>query len=576
MTIAIVIHAYYQKQLNYLIDKVQAVLTGSIDVDVDVYVTIPENRFCELQKMVLREMPLAKIYMVDNRGFDILPLATLADYLQKYDWVLKLHTKDISSTEKNIWFHSSVDSLIGTERIFLDTVNWIRSHSELVMVGAMPYFVSSSRLMLGNRANIDLLAQEWGVRLKDDWGFFAGSFYWFKPSVFAPYLKTIEKNQHWFDSRYRRDGSMSHAFERLISMAGSNHGDIGLLLSDSSDANVECYTNQHKMAINNVSLQELLGEYESLDENIKLIECDGVIDIQSYKRQAEISFENDRSLFLHFLLVGQFSDLVKNSYPLYLRQVNRKRANWSNSDRVEGKVSIIIPVYNELKLTMRCLQSVLAHTTSSYEVIVVDNGSNYLTSRVLALYSRFHHQIRVIHLKNNLNFAVGCNIGFANSTGEFVVFLNNDTLVTNNWLQHLIKSLNKQDIIAVQPKLVYPNEKIQSAGVVFGEDGFGKNRLDGEASSSTIANKSTECPALTGACLAMRAHNFNEVKGFDPIFINGQEDIDLCLRLKGFNPKGRFWYCSDSKVYHATSQTQGRGTYIAQNRRLFAKRWFTQ
>ncbi|MGO1249498.1 MAG: rhamnan synthesis F family protein, partial [Streptococcus thermophilus] len=94
MTIAIVIHAYYQKQLNYLIDKVQAVLTGSIDVDVDVYVTIPENRFCELQKMVLREMPLAKIYMVDNRGFDILPLATLADYLQKYDWVLKLHTKD--------------------------------------------------------------------------------------------------------------------------------------------------------------------------------------------------------------------------------------------------------------------------------------------------------------------------------------------------------------------------------------------------------------------------------------------------------------------------------------------------
>ncbi|MGP5686966.1 glycosyltransferase [Psychrobacter glacincola] len=575
MSIAIVVHAYYVYQLKYIIEKIKDVLESSNDFVIDVHITIPKDRFEQLKGVLEKKLPCAKMYIVDNCGLDIVPLAEMIDCLYDYEWVLKLHTKNDNSANNDTWFRTSVDALIGTKKIFFDTIELIKTHSDLVMIGAMPYYVSAVRLMLGNRKNVGFLAQEWGLNLEEDWGFFAGSFYWFKPSVFRPYLQTIVQNKSWFHGEYRQDGLMAHAVERLITLVGLKYGDIGLLLSDRSE--FEYYSSSHSLAVNKLTMQDLLGQYQTLDEDIKLLESGGIIDIEGYKQQAAINFKEDRSVLLHFLLIGQFNGLSKYSYPFYLRQVNKNNVCWQKGvkvSRISDRVSIIIPIYNNLSLTLKCLSSILKNTAGDYEIILVNNGSSYFISKVLMAYSYIYNQIKVVKLGSNLNFSIGCNIGASRSLGEHLVFLNNDTVVTKNWLSPLISALSQDQVIAVQPKLLYPDNNIQSAGVIFGEDGFGKNRLEGEASNTPDANISTDCPAITGACLAICAHNFIEAEGFDAIFINGQEDIDLCMRLKVLYPESMFWYCADSQVYHVTSQTEGRGKYIAQNRMLFAKRWF--
>ena len=375
MPIAIIVHAYYVNQLEYIIKKIKHIVECSNDFVIDIYITIPKERFEHLKDYLETELPRAKICIVDNCGLDILPLAEMIDCLYDYEWVLKLHTKNEDNANNDAWFRTSVDALIGNKRVFVNTIQLIKTHSELVMVGAMPYYISAFRLMLGNKENVDFLAQKWGLYLDKDWGFFAGSFYWFKPSVFRPYLQIIAKNKSWFHGEYRQDGLMAHAVERLITLVGLKYGDIGLLLSDRGE--FEYYSSSHPLAVNKLTMQELLSQYRNLDEDIKLLESGGIIDIESYKQQAAINFKEDRSVLLHFLLIGQFNGLSGYSYPFYLRQVNKNNVCWQKSikvSRIPEKVSIVIPMYNNLSLTLKCLSSILKNTAGDYEIILVNNG----------------------------------------------------------------------------------------------------------------------------------------------------------------------------------------------------------
>jgi GT2 family glycosyltransferase len=85
-------------------------------------------------------------------------------------------------------------------------------------------------------------------------------------------------------------------------------------------------------------------------------------------------------------------------------------------------------------------------------------------------------------------------------------------------------------------------------------------------------NRSRALQAVTGACMAVRAGDFARARGFDPVFVNGQEDIDLCLRLTRYKRR-TCWYESTSCVYHHESRTKNRHTFNEQNRRRFIRRW---
>jgi len=106
-------------------------------------------------------------------------------------------------------------------------------------------------------------------------------------------------------------------------------------------------------------------------------------------------------------------------------------------------VSIIILTFNKASYTHQCLQSLLEHTDLPYEVLIVDNGS---TDNTPLLLKQLDNIVEIIHQKN-LGFIIGCNEGAKKAKGKYLLFLNNDTVVTKNWLSCLIKTLETYPVV---------------------------------------------------------------------------------------------------------------------------------
>lgn len=256
----------------------------------------------------------------------------------------------------------------------------------------------------------------------------------------------------------------------------------------------------------------------------------------------------------------------------YLIDWDREHQKPKNRD----VVSIIIPAYGQPILTDSCLQSILQSDAGlEYEIIVVNNSQN--PSDVEALDKWLDQdKIKIIHNEENLNFALGCNLGFSRSIGSRVVFLNNDTTVTDGWLANLLSPLGNPNISITQPLLLYPDGRIQCMGLVFSD----KSKLaypiyQNQDIPEPVWNKNRFFNAVTGACLAVRADDFALVKGFSTEFVNGQEDVDFCLKLNRLK-NTKAMYVADSLVYHYEGKSAGRGKFIANNRISFIKRWGEQ
>ena len=239
-------------------------------------------------------------------------------------------------------------------------------------------------------------------------------------------------------------------------------------------------------------------------------------------------------------------------------------------------VSIVIPVYNNINMTKDCIRSIFDHKVNlNFEIICVDNGSEKQNSIELEEFCAQFKNIIFVRNQDNFNFALGCNIGFNYSSSEAIIFLNNDTLVEDYWIDKLCERLqSSQDIVAVQPRLLYEDRSIQCVGVVFADKQvIGYPIYQGvQPDEPTYLAHHNKFKAITAACIAVRSVDFARVKGFDCHYINGQEDIDLCLRLCDSAEK----YCSvvhDCNIIHLESKTPNRGKYIRQNRQYFAKRW---
>ncbi|WP_344197169.1 glycosyltransferase [Rarobacter faecitabidus] len=246
----------------------------------------------------------------------------------------------------------------------------------------------------------------------------------------------------------------------------------------------------------------------------------------------------------------------------------------SMAERVAGRVSVLIPAYHEYEMTARAVETVLQCSAGhDVEIVVTDNGSYGWASIGLteALYGL--PNVRIAYAPTNLQFAGGSNLAFARSTGDTVVFLNNDTEVRDGWLQPLLDRLQDPQVRGVQPLLLYGDDTIQAAGTVFPAQGvLGMHLLAGFSRDDAAKISDQKFAAVTAAAVALRAEEVVEMRGFDPIFINGMEDIDLCLRMQE-RWGGHFEVATDAVVTHLESKTPGRGRNIAFNRGIFYDRW---
>src|SRR4051794_7509270 len=210
--------------------------------------------------------------------------------------------------------------------------------------------------------------------------------------------------------------------------------------------------------------------------------------------------------------------------------------------------SIIIPVLNQDHLTRRCLDTLLgpAPCRARFEIVVVDDGSAAATARLLAGYG---DRVRVVGHERNRGFAVSCNDGAAVARGRFLVFLNNDTIPLSGWLDALVDyALARPRVAVVGSKLLYPDRSIQHCGLAVCADRHPRHLYVGFPPDHPAVNKSRRLQIVTGACLLIRREVFETLSGFDTSYINGFEDVDLCLRVCA--PGREVHYCHESELYH--------------------------
>ncbi len=230
----------------------------------------------------------------------------------------------------------------------------------------------------------------------------------------------------------------------------------------------------------------------------------------------------------------------------------------------------MIPVYNNAYLTRQCLDQILAcPPLCSFEIIVVDDASSDSTPQLLASYG---DRIRTVTHAKNQGFATACNDGAAITLGDYLVFLNNDTIPHVGWLDALVRYASAlPECGLVGSKLLYPNRTIQHAGIAICQDLQPRHIYVGFPADHPVVNKARRMQAVTGACILMRREVFAKAKGFDTVFTNGFEDIDLCHRLTELGYA--IHYCPESVLIHFECVSEGRKKFESLNGEIYLKRW---
>lgn len=334
-----------------------------------------------------------------------------------------------------------------------------------------------------------------------------------------------------------------------------------------------------ELAYNQQALKSMLANAKSADE----IERSGLLDTieeleHCLRRHLRVLKENGINLedtFIREILNPAYSFICRQARSSGLAKRMNVVCQGSEPPTHESKemVSIIIPVFNKLKFTKQCIEAIRANTSyGPYEIIVIDNNSTDGTREFLETLTMSSGNVSVISNDENAGFARACNQGAKAAKGPYLLFLNNDTIAQKGWLGNLKKAVDRYPDVAVAgSKLLYPDNRVQHAGVVFGENKIGYHLYNGMHHDHPAVNREREFNAVTGACMLVRRDVFFEARMFDEAYTNGFEDIDLCVKIRkrGY----RILYTPESVLYHFEGQTEGRYRLDPENIKLFLARW---
>lgn len=235
------------------------------------------------------------------------------------------------------------------------------------------------------------------------------------------------------------------------------------------------------------------------------------------------------------------------------------------------KVSIIILTFNQSELILKCLESIKKYSGDlPVEIIIVDNGSSAQERGILKerLSSFNSPKIKLIELHGNKGFSKGCNLGANQALGKYLIFLNNDVIVTKHWLGPLVSFLEKHHkVAACQPKIhsYIDKDYFDYAGGAGGfVDMFGYPFVRGRVFDSIEKDLGQydnpyEIFWATGACLVVRKEVFSKIGGFDEYFFAYGEEADLCVRLRLAGCE--VFYVPESLVYHLGAATSNKNLF---------------
>jgi GT2 family glycosyltransferase len=237
------------------------------------------------------------------------------------------------------------------------------------------------------------------------------------------------------------------------------------------------------------------------------------------------------------------------------------------------QVSFIIPLYNCLPFTQAMLASLRQTLPPDLagEIILVDDGS---TDGTRAWLQNLPSPCRTILNEANLGFARACNCGAAAATGDFLFFLNNDLVLLPHWLEPMLEAFAHFPATGLvgNVQLNAATGAVDHAGIFFNHKCKPEHATELPPTTALLGFPAYRTvDALTGACFALRRATWEKLGGFDEGFVNGGEDIDLCLRARAAG----LHQCIalQSVVRHHISQSAGRKLHDEQNTFRLVERW---
>ncbi len=242
----------------------------------------------------------------------------------------------------------------------------------------------------------------------------------------------------------------------------------------------------------------------------------------------------------------------------------------------EPRVSIVIPVYNKLDYTLRCLRSIHRHRPrASFEVIVADDHSTDETAELLGQV----RGLRLIRHEANKGFLMNCNAAAKASRGRYLYFLNNDTEVRPGFLDELVRTFETTPLAGlVGSKLLAPDGRLQEAGGIIFDDGGGWNYGRGARPDEPRYNYLRETDYCSGCSFLIPKELWNQLGGFDEQYAPAYyEDTDLAFAVRARGRK--VFYQPLSQVFHhegvssGTDVSQGVKSFQIVNQKKFHDKW---
>ena len=224
------------------------------------------------------------------------------------------------------------------------------------------------------------------------------------------------------------------------------------------------------------------------------------------------------------------------------------------------KITVVIPHYNGIDILRDCLYSLYKNSFTDFITLVIDNGS---VDGSQDFVKKEFPQVQLIENEENLGYAGGCNQGIEISETPYILLLNNDTVMPDNFLSEMLRAIEKDNKIAmVQPKILSIQNKdhFDYSGAAGGElDIFGypfaRGRIFDEVEQDHKQYDSTDenCFWTSGCALLLRKSVVDEIGNLDEDFFAHQEEIDLNWRaqLAGF----RNIVTTKTYIYHYSGYT---------------------
>jgi GT2 family glycosyltransferase len=230
-------------------------------------------------------------------------------------------------------------------------------------------------------------------------------------------------------------------------------------------------------------------------------------------------------------------------------------------------VSVIISTKDNMGELKNCIDGIVKNTQySNYELIIVNNNSKERKTFDYFKELQKHENVHILDYNEDFNFSAINNYAVKHSSGEVILFLNNDTkAITDTWMTSMLEQVQRSEVGAVGCKLIYPDNRVQHAGIILGINGLGDDN-NVAANSPYLSNSMhhgyfgrenviLDLSAVTAACMMIRREVFEELGGFDENLAVAYNDVDLCIRLR---QKGYLIvYVPYAVLYHYESLTRG-------------------